>query len=146
MDKFEWKKEMVPWVCRFPWLWFCTLTLRPGLSEAQARWRLHRWLSNLREALGTANFGYFAVREFGRTGNDLHFHVLVMGLNDWGVEARLEWMGRWEKIGGDPRIDPFTPGPRGPEYTLKNVMPDDLNAIDFDMSSETQMQTSMDDK
>lgn len=143
MNKDEWKEGMVKWLQGFAWLWFCTLTFRPGLTEPQARWRLLLWLGNLRKALGTPDFGYFAVREYGRTGGDLHYHVLVMGLSDAGPAAMLEWMRRWGKLGGDPRIGPFNPGPRGPEYILKDVVPDDQTAIELEMASGTYMQTAM---
>ena len=42
MNQGEWRDEMDNWLETFPWLWFCSLTLRPGLSEAQAGWRLRQ--------------------------------------------------------------------------------------------------------
>ena len=145
MNIEDWRQDYVKFLSRFPWLWFCTLTFRPGLSIFQARWRLRTWMRELKLALGTGNFAWFAVREDGKTGMDLHFHSLVMGLTDRGAEQRVEWMRAWEKLAGDALITPFNPDAGGLAYILKNVNPDDPDAIDFEMNGETQMQTEFEE-
>lgn len=37
VDRTQWKDDFIAWLEEFPWQWFCSLTFRPGLNEAQAR-------------------------------------------------------------------------------------------------------------
>lgn len=137
----EWRDGMVVWLEEFPWLWFCSLTFRPGLSPAQARWRLRLWVSELREALGTKDFEWLGVPEFGRTGADFHFHLLVGGLRDWQAAEREEWMRRWFKLAGEGQIDIYRPGIGGVDYILKSVGPNDTDEIEFHLVSRTRLQS-----
>jgi hypothetical protein len=146
MTREEWADAMVRWLEGFPWIWFCSLTYRPGPSEAQARCRLRRWLGDLREGLGTPDFGFFAVREYGKTGADLHYHLLVMGLAEKDAGARVAWMHRWWKLAGDGLITPYAPKAGGLYYILKNAGPNDADAIEFDLSPDTQLQTTLEKK
>lgn len=141
-----WRQEMEIWLEGFAWLWFCTLTFRPGLSPMQARWRLHTWLDQLRVSLGTGDFGFFAAQEMGKTALNLHFHVLVMGLRNWGTDERLEWMTRWNKMAGDARITAYTPNSGGIAYILKNATPDNPDQIEFDIPSHARLQAEMESK
>ena len=60
-------------------------------------------------------------RRYGKTGNDLHFHVLVTGLLNWHADQRLDFMRRLESHGcGDARIDPYTSGDAGLRYILED--------------------------
>lgn len=138
MNEQEWRDEMASWWEGFPWKWFCSLTFRPGLTEAQARWRLRKWAGELRDALGNEDFEWIGIPEAGRTGLDFHFHVLIGGLNDWHAPERLEWMRRWYKLAGDARIDIYRPGVGGVRYILKNVGPDDMDKIEFHLVSGTR--------
>ena len=144
MNTGQWRDELGDWWEGFAWQWFCTLTFRPGLSESQARWRLRRWTDELREELGTSDFQWIGVPELGRTGADLHFHVLVAGLRDWHADERLDWMRHWNKIAGDALITVFKPGIGGVRYVLKNVGPDDMDKIEFHLISRTQLQSRFD--
>ena len=139
MNKNEWRDAYVDWLEKFYWRWFCTLTFRPELPEAHARWRMRKWVSALRAELGTEEFGFFAVREYGTTGMDFHYHILVTGLRDWHAEERVEWMRRWFKLAGDASITEFKPGCGGVRYILKFVGPNDQDATQFELSSASQM-------
>jgi hypothetical protein len=142
MNKNAWMDEMVNWLQGFAWLWFCTLTFRPGLSPAAARWRVRKWADALRDALGTQDFGWVGVPEHGRTGLDFHYHVLVSGLRERHAPQRLEWMRRWNKIGGDARIDTFRHDVGGVRYILKHVGPEDMDNFELHLNSRTQLQTT----
>jgi|HubBroStandDraft_1064217.scaffolds.fasta_scaffold206759_2 hypothetical protein len=136
MNAGEWQDKLTQWLELMPWLWFCSLTFRPvGLSKAQARLRLRRWAAALRDELGTSDFGWFAVREFGRTGHDLHYHVLVKGLRAWHADERLEWMRRWWRIAGESQIAYYTPNTGGVAYILKNTDPSDADAIEIEIDA-----------
>lgn len=141
MNDGQWRDEMESWLDEFPWLWFCTLTFRPGLSESHSRWRLRKWADELRAALGTEDFEWIGIPETGRTGLDFHFHVLVGGLNDWHAPERQEFMRRWWKLAGDARIDVYKPGVGGVRYVLKNVGPDDMDKIEFHLVPRTRFQS-----
>jgi hypothetical protein len=141
MNKEEWRDEMANWWDEFPWLWFCILTFRPGLTESQSRWRLHKWAGELCAALGNKNFEWVAVPETGRTGLDFHFHVLVGGLNDWHADERLNWMRHWNKLAGDALITVFKPGIGGVRYVLKHIGPGDMDKIEFHLVSRTRLQS-----
>jgi hypothetical protein len=142
MNRQEWLDEFVRWLEGFPWLWFCSLTFRPGLSPAAARWRLRKWMDALREALGTRDFQWVAVPERGRTGLDFHYHVLVGGLRDWQAGERVEWMRRWYKFCGDARIDVYNPDAGGVRYILKFVGPEDMDSLEIHLKSGCQLQTA----
>jgi len=142
MNRNEWLDEFSGWLERFPWCWFCTLTFRPGLSPAQARWRLRKWVETLREELGTCDFEWVAVPEYGRTGMDFHCHVLVAGLREHHAPQRLEWMRRWHKIGGEARIDIFKPDVGGIRYILKHVRPEDMDDLELHLNAGTPLQTT----
>ena len=141
MNQGQWLDEMVDWLESFAWKWFCSLTFRPGLSEAQARWRLQRWIEELCEELGTSDFQWIGIPELGRTGADLHFHLLIAGLCEWHAPERLAWMRRWWKFAGDARIDVYKPGVGGVRYVLKNVGPDDMDKIEFHLASRTRLES-----
>ena len=97
----------------------------------------------MRDALGTPDFQWIAVPELGRTGLDFHFHVLVAGLRKWHAPERMEWMGRWYKLAGDAHTDVYQAGGRGVSYILKSIGPNDMDAIEFELHSRTQMQTEL---
>ena len=138
MNGGQWLEEFSTWLESFEWQWFCTLTFRPGLSPAQARWRLLRWADELRDALGTADFEWFGVPEHGVTGLHFHYHALVGGLNPGcGAAERLCWMKRWYKLAGDARITDFKPNSGAARYILKAVDPDDLDDIEFHLTTQT---------
>lgn len=139
LDKEMWREEMGIWLEPFAWDWFCSLTFRPGLTEKQCWWRLRRWLNKLKDELGTPHFGWFAVREFGRTGQDLHFHVLITGLTDPGAANRMEFMRLWAKLAGDGRVDLYVRNPRGISYILKNTTPDDPGCYEFELSDSSKL-------
>jgi hypothetical protein len=142
MRREEWLDELVAWFEGFPWLWFCSLTFRPGLSAAQARWRLRQWVDALHDDLGTLEFQWIGVPENGRTGMDFHYHALVAGLREYHAPQRLEWMRRWHKIGGDARIDIFKPDVGGVRYILKHVKPEDMDDLELHLNARTQLQTT----
>jgi hypothetical protein len=131
----EWRIEFAAWLETFPWLWFGSLTFRPGLTQAQARWRLRAWAAALREALGTGDFGWVGVPEHGRTGFNFHYHVLIAGLREYHASRRAEWMRRWNKIGGDALITTFNPGAGGIDYIIKNCGPNDVDSIELEIKS-----------
>jgi hypothetical protein len=143
MDKNAWINEMVNWLEGFPWCWFCTLTFRPGLSPAQARWRLRKWADALRDDLGTLEFQWIGVHEHGRTGFDFHYHVLVAGLRERHAPQRVDWMRRWSKIGGDALIDAYKPDAGGVRYILKHIGPQDMDDVEMHLNSRTQLQANL---
>jgi len=128
----EWRDELSSWLDGFEWLWFCTLTFRPGFKPLQARGRLLLWIAQLRRELGSEDFGCFSIREFGRTGQDLHYHAIVKGLKRWGVDERAEFTERWNKLAGDARIDTYDAALGGLEYMLKEADPNDPDAIEIE--------------
>jgi hypothetical protein len=133
----EWLDGLVGWLEGFSWMWFATLTSRPGLSQAKLRWRLLRWAAELREALGTPDFEWIGVPESGVTGLNCHFHVLVGGLvAGCGAAERLEWMRRWYRLAGNAQIEDFRPGSGGVRYILKHVK-GDLDSIEWHLCSQT---------
>jgi len=134
-NELDWRDAWATWWEGLPWKWMCTLTFRPGLLESQARWRLRKWASELRDALGTDDFEWIGIPELGRTGDDFHFHVLIGGLKNWHASERLEWMRRWHKIAGDARIDVYDPNLRGVRYVLKYLEPNDMDLIEFHLQS-----------
>ena len=138
MNGGEWLEELVTWLESFAWQWFVTLTFRPGLSPAQARWRLIRWAEELQQALGTSDFEWIGVPEHGSGGLNFHFHVLIGGLNPGcGAAERLCWMKRWYKLAGDARITDFKPDCGGVRYILKHIVPGDMDAIEFHLTTQT---------
>jgi hypothetical protein len=142
----EYRKGIAKWLEGFEWQWFCSLTFYSGVTPAQAYWRLRRWMEVLGEALGDPNFGYVAVCELGRTRENLHYHALVMGLTDHFAEQRLYFMERWNRLCGDARVEPFIPGPQGIEYILKDISPDNPDAIIWGIKAGTHMQTELEAK
>jgi hypothetical protein len=142
MNRDEWRDEFTIWLEGFPWLWFCTLTFRPGLSPAAARWRLRKWFETLQGELGTAAFQWVAIPERGRTGLDFHYHALVAGLCERHAPHRMEWMRRWQKIGGDARIDTYRPTAGGVSYILKQARPEDMDDFEIHLKSNTHLQTT----
>jgi hypothetical protein len=85
----------------------------------------------LREALGTNDFGWVGVPEHGRTGRNFHYHVLIAGLREHHGSRKLEWMRRWNKVGGDALITRFSPNAGGIAYILKNLKPNDVDDIEL---------------
>jgi hypothetical protein len=143
----EWLEELANWLEGFEWQWFCTLTFRPGLSPAQARWRLLRWADELRDALGTSDFQWFGVPEHGSTGLNFHYHVLIAGLNPGcGAAERLCWMKRWWKLAGDARIEDFKADSGAARYILKGVRPEHFDKIEIHLVSRTRVQFQCDVK
>jgi hypothetical protein len=137
MDGGQWLEEFSGWLEGFAWQWFATLTFRPGLSPAQARWRLIRWADELRDALGTEDFQWLGVPEQGSTGLHFHYHVLIGGLNPGcGAAERLCWMKRWDKLAGDARITDFKPDCGGVRYVLKAVRPEDFDEVEFHLATQ----------
>lgn len=136
MNGGEWLDALVDWLEGFAWQWFCTLTFRPGLSPAQARWRLRRWADELRNALGTTSFQWLGVPEDGSTGLNFHYHLLIAGLNPGcGAAERLCWMKKWHTLAGDARIEDFAANSGGVRYVLKHVVPGDLDAIEIHLAA-----------
>lgn len=132
----EWLSELTDWLECFPWQWFVTLTFRPGLSPAQARWRLLRWADELRDALGMSDFQWIGVPEDGSTGLHFHYHVLIAGLNPaCGAAERLHWMRQWYKLAGDARIEDFKANCGGVRYVLKSVGPNDFDKVEFHLAT-----------
>jgi hypothetical protein len=140
MKNEEWVKEMTMWLKGYPWLWFATVTFRPGFSEAQRRWRLRRWVDELRDALGTPDFQWIGVPESGRTGFDFHFHLLIAGLKKWHAPELMEWMRRWGKLAGDARISIFKKDAGGIEYILKHARPENADALEIHLTSRPSRQ------
>jgi hypothetical protein len=142
MQNREWLDELVEWLEGYAWQWFVTLTSRPGLAEAQVRWRLLRWAEELGDTLGTRDFEWLGVPENGVTGLHFHYHVLVAGLKpDCGAEERLQFMRRWYKLAGDARIEDFKADSGGVRYILKHVGPEQFDDIEFHFATRTNMPT-----
>lgn len=139
MDENKWRDGYAEWLEGFSWQWFSTLTFRPGFSHYQGYWRMKKWIDSLRSELGTANFGFVAIPEYGVTGTNFHYHALVMGLENWHAAAREEWMRRWFKSSGEARITQFNPGSGGVRYILKHVGPHDGDTIQFELPSGAPM-------
>jgi hypothetical protein len=146
MEAEKWRKDYESWLDGFRWEWFCSLTFRPGLKPKQARWRLHTWLEALRESLGTEDFGFVAVRENGRTGQNHHYHALIKGLKRSHYDERLDFMSRWWKLAGDALINPYKEGAGGISYILKDLDPSRPDDIEFNLSSDNQLQTKLEKK
>jgi hypothetical protein len=143
MNREEWLSEMSDCLETFTWQWFATLTFRPGLSPAQARWRLLRWADELRDALGTAGFQWVGVPEDGSTGLNFHYHLLIAGLNPGcGAAERLCWMRRWYKLAGDARIEDFKADSGAARYILKAVRPEDFDKVEFHLATPVEMKSS----
>jgi hypothetical protein len=138
MNGGEWLEEFATWLEGFAWVWFCTLTARPGLSETQIRFRLRRWTIELGDALGTPDFGWVGIPEKGVSGFHFHFHLLVAGLTSGcGAAERLCWMKKWYALAGDARITDFKPNCGGVRYIVKHVVPGDLDAIEIHLATRT---------
>lgn len=131
--------QMVGWLEGFAWTWFVTLTFRPIFTEAQARYRMLKWCEELDRELGTGDFEFVGVPEYG-AGGQFHYHLLIGGLRlGIGAEQRLEWGAKWWKLAGDARIDDYRPGIGGIRYILKYVDPDDMDEIEFHLCAHTGM-------
>jgi hypothetical protein len=137
----QWRNEFSDWLAGFPWQWFVTLTFLPGSTEPKARWRLRAWVNELQQSLGTKDFEWVAIPEWGRTLLDFHFHVLVAGLQRWHAKERHEWMRRWNQFSGDALITPFNPNAGGIRYMLKRVAPNDMDRLEIHFKSHTAIQT-----
>jgi hypothetical protein len=146
MEANTWRKDLENWLDGFAWLWFCSMTFRPGLKPKQARWRLDIWLETLRNDLGTADFSFVAVREFGKTGQDLHYHLLIKGLRRSHYDERLDFMRRWSKLAGDARIDPYKPGTGGIAYILKDLDQSRPEDLEFNLCPDNHLQTKLEKK
>jgi hypothetical protein len=126
VDRTQWKDDFIAWLEEFPWQWFCSLTFRPGLSEAQARWRLLRWADELRDALGTREFEWIAIPESGSAKLNFHYHALIAGLREsCGAVERLHYMRRWHRRAGDAHIVDYKPDIGGVRYVMKSIGPED---------------------
>jgi hypothetical protein len=142
MQNGEWLDELVDWLDEYAWQWFCTLTSRPGMSEAQVRWRLLRWAEHLQQEFGTPDFQWVGVPEHGTTGLNFHYHVLVAGLKPGcGVTERLQFMRRWWKLAGEARIEDFKANSGGVRYVLKHVGPNTFDKIEFHLATRTRPQS-----
>ena len=136
MGSTQWKDDFIAWLEEFPWQWFCSLTFRPGLSEAQARWRLLRWADELRDALGTREFEWIAIPESGSTKMNFHYHALIAGLRDsCGAAERLDYMRRWHKRAGNAHIVDYRPDIGGIRYVLKSIGPEDTDKLELHLRS-----------
>lgn len=142
LHRDQWMSEFAGWVESFAWLWFCNLTYRPFLSETQRRRLFRRWIEELRGALGTEDFSWIAVPEDGRTGADFHFHALIGGLSAWHARQRVVWMRKWNCLAGDALITIYNPSNRGARYILKTVTPQNVEKVEFEISSRNQLQTN----
>jgi hypothetical protein len=146
MTDTDWKRGMAAWLEEFSWQWFCSFTFRPYYTVGQRKARMRIWVGELKASLGTENFGWIAVPEWGRTGQDFHYHVLVTGLRDWSADNRLRWMKRWRELAGDALITVFHEGAGGIEYILKHAGPSTMDQIEFELSDGSRMQTTFDKK
>lgn len=145
MHDEQWLDEFVGWLETYPWRWFATLTSRPELSEVQLRYRLRRWGSELGGALGTREYQWIGVPEYGSTGLHYHYHVLIAGLKPGcGAAERLHWARVWYKLAGDARIDDFAPNSGGVRYVLKSARPGDVDAIEFHLTTRPAFETKSD--
>jgi len=146
MQNGEWLDQLAGWLEEFDWQWFATLTSRPGLSQAQLRWRLRRWAEELDDALGTESFEWIGVPEKGVTGMHFHFHVLIAGLDaNSGAIQRLAWMRRWSKLAGDAQIEDFRANSGGVRYVLKHVGPQDVDEIEFHLVSRIRVHSAVEE-
>src|SRR5438552_3432292 len=103
----EWRSGMARLLGEFSWDLFGSLSFRPYYSVQQRRALFHRWLEELRGNCGTACFGFFAVPERGRTGDNFHFHVLINGLQEINAAHRLQAMKSWDAMAGDALITDY---------------------------------------
>ncbi len=133
MRRGELKDGYAEWLSRFAWDWFCTLTFRGYPSRSKANKCFHRWISELRVAQGTENFRWFRVTEYGCTGENVHFHLLVGGLR-WKSINR--WAFRWSVLAGEPDISPFKRDRGAIQYIIKGVLPHRHFEIDFHLLPE----------
>lgn len=115
---------------RYRWQWFATLTFRgtPSFRKTDQAFRL--WLSEIDEAVGTADFHWFRVTEHGAFGNNLHYHLLLGGLRD---ASKWDWILRWEELAGEAVIHYFFPCRGAITYILKTARPGCDFEIDFDL-------------
>lgn len=141
----EWRSDMATWLGEFAWNWFCSLSYRPYYSIPQRLALLHRWIKEVRSNCGTEFFGWFAVPERGRTGEDFHFHVLINGLQEVGAVHRLHAMQRWHLLAGDALITDYG-GDAGIHYILKDAGPKSLDEIEFDLNEGSRMQSKFGQK
>jgi hypothetical protein len=138
--ELEWRSEMAIWLGEFSWDWFCSLSYRPYYSIPQRRALLRRWLKEVRSNYGTEYFGWFAVPERGRTGEDFHYHALVCGLQGLAAAHRFQFMKLWHALAGDALITEYN-GDSGIVYILKNAGPNSMDEIEFDLNEACRMQT-----
>ncbi len=119
-------------LARFPWDWFCTLTLRPDIHPRQANSLLRRLLSTLQRGVPDA-IGWFWVLERGR-GRQAHFHALIAGVAH--IRAR-EAARYWEHIAGHAVIRCYDPTRGAAFYCAKQISGNCGDDYDINVPTET---------
>jgi hypothetical protein len=145
LEDKKWRSEMATFLGEFSWDWFCSLSYRPYYSTPHRRALLHQWIKEVRSNWGTESFGWFAVPERGKTGNDFHYHVLICGLQDVDAGHRLQAMKLWHDLAGDALITDYS-GDSGIVYILKEAGHNSMDEVEFDLNGGCRMQTKFERK
>jgi hypothetical protein len=120
------------WLSLYKWLWFGTLTFRgyPPINKAKRCFNF--WINELNQKYDGSDVRWFRVTEHGADGYNLHFHVLVGGLNIVSG-ARSLAMLRWKQLAGEANLSSFMSHKGGIFYILKTAKPYKEFEIDFEL-------------
>jgi hypothetical protein len=125
------KDGYTEWLSKFDWQWFCTLTFRVYPPQTKATRLLKRWLAEMKFDNGSAHFGYFFLLESGASKESLHWHGLILGLDD--RTERVTWILRWLELAGAAEIGHFDKGENAIWYSVKALSAKSEDVIVFDL-------------
>jgi hypothetical protein len=121
------------WLSEYDWSLIGTLTFRESPSSSRADRIFRRWISEIKQKDGTDRFHWVRVTEHGAFGDNLHYHVVIGGLqhdSEW-----WPWVLRWDKLAGSAEISSYLPNAGGLLYMLKTARPGRDFEIDFDLGT-----------
>ena len=146
MNKLELVEGYTEFLRRYKWNLFGSLTFATRPPAAIADRIFHRWIAEVengcpsldlrwtepqvQQESGEVQFRWVRVAERGRSGDNLHFHVLLGGLRH---PSKYPPLLLWNDLAGEALLYYFNPNRHGVEYMIKTVKPGQPFEIDFQL-------------
>lgn len=140
------RESWAEFINQWRWQWFVTLTFRDKVNKKTANRKWNKWLRALESEL-KSEVGYFRCSELQRVRNVLHFHSLVLNIENlekYSIDSylraekcsknykgedsiedlaiRFTWMDLWNQIAGFGRIYKYDPKKGAHWYLCKYIV------------------------